>query len=193
MVRKGEHCARSQTVVLLQQVSITEQDMFHQSMEAWVCARPRIFLLCMIRMCLTERTKWALLHYEVFSYLLERLGKGTTRTQNDRSSIGTIHNSEIKQHSVHIADTRPDQHPNRVLMVVNTMSLWQPFLVHESRSNYLWIGIIMAVASLISTKFKATADIVKKVEMEVLVLQPQTGMRPTIQQDKQAIRYGWAD
>jgi len=48
----------------------------------------------------------------------------------------------------------------------------------------------LAVASLISTKLKATADIVKKVEMEVLVLQPQTGMRPTIQQDKQAIRYG---
>jgi len=48
----------------------------------------------------------------------------------------------------------------------------------------------MAVASLISTKFKATADIVKKVEMEVLARQTQTGMRPTIQQDKQATRYG---
>jgi len=97
------------------------------SMEAWIiCARPRTFLLCMNQIHPTKRTKWALLHYEVFSYLLERLGKGTTRTQNDRSSIGTIHNSEIKQHSVHIADTRPDQHPNRVLTVVNTVSLWQP-------------------------------------------------------------------
>jgi hypothetical protein len=47
----------------------------------------------------------------------------------------------------------------------------------------------MAAASLISTKL-ATADIVKKVEMELLVRQTQTGMRPTTQQNKQATRYG---